>query len=75
MLNQKSIDAVANSKFGDKFIKPLYDSYCFSNIPGTILSLFNINSDLKLPSDVLINHATKHKQVVVLLIDAFGWRF
>lgn len=41
MINTKSIEAVNKSRYKD-FTVPLYDSYCFSNIFGTIKDLFNI---------------------------------
>ena len=39
MLNAPSLNAVNSSRFSQKFIKPLYESYCFANIPATILYL------------------------------------
>ena len=52
MINNKSIECVNKSKYKN-FTIPLYDSYCFSNINGTIKELFNIKSERKLPMDVL----------------------
>ncbi len=74
MINQKSIDAVDASKFSSDFRKPLYDSYCFSNIPGTIERLLTGKSELnQLPSDVAKNDS--YDKVVLFFVDAFGWRF
>ncbi|MFS8563073.1 MAG: hypothetical protein LVR00_01565 [Rhabdochlamydiaceae bacterium] len=39
MINDLSIKAVAKSSFGTDGCKPLYESYCFSQIPHTILRL------------------------------------
>ena len=68
-----SYDAVDKSKFGKKFVKPLYDSYCFSNIPMTIQSLLGVTKNTGLPKDVLPEG--RYKKVVFILIDAFGWKF
>lgn len=72
MINEKSITAVENSQFSTEFCKPLYSSYCFSQIPKTVFSLFTDRSD-GLPSDTYLKGP--YKQVVLLLIDGFGWHF
>src|SRR5437588_298596 len=36
MLNSASLNAINNAKFSQRFVKPLYDSYCFANLPQTI---------------------------------------
>jgi predicted AlkP superfamily pyrophosphatase or phosphodiesterase len=67
---------IERSRFGEKFIKPLYDSYCFSNIPATIQSLLGVTKNAGLPGDVLPSGKYKeYKKVVFLFIDAFGWKF
>jgi len=73
MLNQKSITAVDQSRFLTQFVKPLYESYCFSNIPGTIQKLLHIPYNRSLPSDTL--PTKKANKVVFLFIDSFGWIF
>lgn len=74
MLNEKSIHAVEGSTFSNSFRKPLYDSYCFSNIPGTVEQLLTGKTALKqLPPEVT---ATKnYDKVILFFVDAFGWRF
>ena len=72
----KSYEAVDKSTYGEKFVKPLYDSYCFSNIPATIQSLLVPKEGIGLPSDVLPLGAYKeYKKVVFFFVDAFGWKF
>ncbi len=67
---------IERSRFGKKFIKPLYDSYCFSNIPATIQSLLGVTGNTGLPGDVLPSGEYKeYQKVVFLFIDAFGWKF
>lgn len=71
-----STKAVDNSKFGERFTKPLYDTYCFSRIPSTIENLFGISRTHGLPNDIthrLTEH--KYKKVVFIFVDAFGWKF
>ncbi|KKQ97415.1 MAG: hypothetical protein UT24_C0008G0074 [Candidatus Woesebacteria bacterium GW2011_GWB1_39_12] len=71
-----SIDTVEKSRFGKKFVKPLYDSYCFSNIPNTIQSLLGVTKNTGLPGDTLPSGKYKeYEKVVFLFIDAFGWKF
>lgn len=72
MINEKSIGAVDKSWFEKYFRLPLYDSYCFSNIPNTIQSLFEIKTGKTLPKDTL-NVKKAPKKVVLLLIDGMGW--
>jgi hypothetical protein len=74
MINTNSINQV-NKNHIDGLTIPLYDSYCFSNIPGTIKALFNIDSDKKLPNDVTNSSKVRPNKVVFFLIDAFGWCF
>lgn len=70
-----SYDAVEKSKFGKKFIKPLYNSYCFSNIPATVQSLLGVTKNTGLPEDVLPSGKYKeYQKVIFLFVDAFGWK-
>lgn len=78
MLNQDSIDAVNASAFSTKFRKPLYNEYGFANLPQTILQAFGIQESTTVPplaSSVLGDLPTQYNKVVLLFIDAFGWRF
>lgn len=75
MINQNSLYAVANSKFSKVFAKPLYETYCFSNIIGTIENILTGKSSKKLPNDILGNLGTDFDTVALLFIDALGWRF
>ncbi|GCD10842.1 alkaline phosphatase family protein [Clostridium tagluense] len=74
MINKKSIEEVGKSKYKECTI-PLYDSYCFSNIFGSIKHLFDIPSDKKLPKDTLGNSKDSTSKIVFFLVDAFGWCF
>jgi predicted AlkP superfamily pyrophosphatase or phosphodiesterase len=78
MINQKSIDEVNNSNFNQnfkKFKKPLYQSYCFSNVNNLIEFTLGINNNLKFPKDVLSSANNKYEKVILFFIDGFGWQF
>lgn len=75
MRNERSIQAVANSGFSKHFVKPLYDSYCFSRIPDTVLQLLTGESERPLPADVVGGSWDRPDVVVLFLIDGFGWEF
>ncbi len=74
MINHKSIEAVKAASWtsGSHFCRPLYESYCFSKIPGTLLRLLGKDSDA-LPQDCWVEG--KYDSVVLFLIDGFGWHF
>ncbi len=73
MINQKSIEVVHQAQFSDHFLKPLYSSYCFSNVPQTISRLFDPKLKGGLPDDCL--KYDQYERVVLLFIDGFGWKF
>lgn len=73
MINQKALQAVTNSTFSKDFCFPLYDSYCFSKVHGTVLKLLTGNSSNALPSDTTAEG--DYDSVIVFFIDGFGWTF
>ena len=77
MLNRRSIEAVSAAAVGPDEVRPLYDSYCFSRIPWTIeAALTGEPNPRTLPPDTLGALAAPRPDTVVLLfVDAFGWRF
>src|SRR5437763_10905991 len=75
MLNTTSLQAVSNSTFSERFVKPLYDSHCFSNIPQTIEFLLTGEGQSGLPLDVFGDLPTRYDRVILFFVDAFGWRF
>ncbi len=75
MINSKSITAINKGGFSKYFIKPLYDSYCFSNIPKTIKNVLTGTDENGLPKDVFGDLPQKYDKVILFFIDAFGWRF
>ncbi|MHB8597646.1 MAG: alkaline phosphatase family protein [Ktedonobacteraceae bacterium] len=75
MQNSISLDAVQQSRFSQRFLKPLYDSYCFSNMPLTTQFLLTGEGQSTFPLDVFGNLPTHYDKVIVFFVDAFGWRF
>lgn len=75
MINLDSVDAVSASRLNAQFGKPLYDSYCFSQIPQTIYHLLTGDGDQGLPASVLGEFPHRYDKVILLYLDAFGWRF
>jgi len=54
------------------FLYPCYKENCISNIPGTLLDLFGVNSELaKLP--IVDTGADEVRKVVLLILDDFGY--
>ena len=75
MLNATSLNVVNSSRFAQRFVKPLYQSYSFANLPATISYLLTGAGQSALPPDVFGDLPTRYNKVVLLFIDAFGWRF
>jgi len=71
-MNERSLLALKAAAWQDGQIRPLYHSYCYANIPATVLRLFGGMGDA-LPADCF--EEGPYNAVVVFLIDAFGWVF
>lgn len=75
MINSESLAAVEAARWGPGFVRPLYESYCFSRIPGTVEQLLTGASDAALPPAALAGLPNQPEVVITVLLDAFGWRF
>ncbi len=75
MFNAASIAAVDAATWRGPFIRPLYDSYCFANIPQTVKHMLTGEGTLGLPEDCLGPLPHRADTVILFFIDAFGWRF
>jgi hypothetical protein len=75
MLNSGSVNAVNGAKFSQRFVKPLYDSYCFAALPQTIEFMLSGEGHSALPMDAFGNLPTRYNKVILFFVDAFGWRF
>ena len=75
MLNSNSLNAVNGAKYSRRFVKPLYDTYCFSALPQTVEFLLTGEGEIALPVDCFGNLPTRYDKVILFFVDAFGWRF
>jgi predicted AlkP superfamily pyrophosphatase or phosphodiesterase len=75
MINHESIRAVDSARIAPHMLRPLYDSYCFSRIPHTVVGLLTGEPTPGLPRDVLPGLPEQVDKVILLFVDAFGWRF
>jgi predicted AlkP superfamily pyrophosphatase or phosphodiesterase len=75
MLNHRSFKTVQQASFDSIFCPPLYDNYCFANLPQTIKGLLTGKQSGGLPADVLIEPHSQYECVVMILMDGFGWCF
>lgn len=84
MIDEQSIRAVGESRFGEHFRKPLYEGYAFAQLPQTIRSLLTgedtggdarSKRPLGIPFGPREDLRGKYDTVVLFFIDAFGWCF
>jgi hypothetical protein len=73
VINERSLAAVAAARLPGGRVRPLYDSYGFARIPGTLLRLFGDETAAGLPADVLPPLGDAPPRVVAVLVDALGW--
>lgn len=75
MINVESLQAVAAARLNDNIGKPLYGSYGFSQIPHLIQRVLTGRGELGLPATVLGDLPQRYEKVILVFVDAFGWRF
>jgi predicted AlkP superfamily pyrophosphatase or phosphodiesterase len=75
MINPESLAAVDAARFGPSFMRPLYDSYGFAQIPQTVRACFTGDTRRGVPFGPREDLYGQYDAVVLLFIDAFGWRF
>jgi len=75
MLNSNSLNAVNGARYSQRFVKPLYDSYCFAALPQAIEFMLTGKGESALPRDVFGNLPTRYDKVILFFVDGFGWRF
>ena len=73
MIDGAAVRAVDVTRWGAHFVKPLYDSYCFARIPQLVDSLFR--GDTASSQQLVGSLAGTYDRVILILVDAFGWRF
>src|SRR5579872_4976398 len=75
MLNTASIQTVHGARTTPQLVRPLYDSYCFANLPASIAYFLSGEGQHTLPADVFEGLPARFDRVILFFIDAFGWRF
>ncbi len=75
MFNAASINTVNGARTSPQLVRPLYDSYCFANLPASISYLLTGDGQCALPADVFAGLPARFDRGVLFFIDAFGWRF
>ncbi|WP_435318087.1 alkaline phosphatase family protein [Haloarchaeobius sp. TZWSO28] len=73
MLRTAVADELRDEFLQDGYLFPDYDGYCFGNLPHSIASLFGVDTGRTLPADVFDGVATDVTNVLVVLVDGFGW--
>ena len=75
MINQNSVETVNALHQDGHFTKPAYGNYCFAGFPQLVRHLLTNEGELGFAPDILAGLPTQYDKVVLLYIDAFGWRF
>ena len=75
MINEQSLTAVEAARFSTQFMRPLYDGYGFAQIPQTIRACLTDSDQKGVPFGERDDLYQKYDAVVLLFVDAFGWRF
>ncbi len=75
MINDESLAAVAAAQLDERFIRPLYADYGFAQIPQTVLHCLGVSERKGVPFGACDNLYQQYDTVMLLFVDAFGWRF
>lgn len=73
MINADSVRAVEGAVWRGRFRAPLYESYSFLQVPRLIPSLFDTPDAVA--QRLLGPLAAPYDTVMLVMLDAFGWRF
>jgi hypothetical protein len=75
MIFEEVGDSIRKQSSDGDFLYPCYEGTCISNIPGTILNLFNVGNDKlpKLPLEVDSHLRDGVDKVVLFVLDGFGY--
>jgi predicted AlkP superfamily pyrophosphatase or phosphodiesterase len=71
MIHDEDGDLIKEQSSDENFLYPNYKQKCISNIPGTILDLFGVKNNRKLPSNNWAAEWTN--KVVFIVLDGFGY--
>ena len=73
-LDGASLAAVDGSRRQGGGVRPLHEGYAFISLPPTVERLL-LGGDGGLPPGALVDVPEPVERVVLVLLDAFGWRF
>jgi hypothetical protein len=73
-IDAASVAAVDGSRRANGTVRPLADGYAFAALPATVERLL-VGGDAGLPRAALGDAPERVDRVVLVLLDAFGWRF
>ena len=74
MLHEECGDSIRQQSSDGNFLYPSYAKNCISNIPGTVLDLFEVkNERSKLPIEVDMGNDDGANKVVLFVLDGFGY--
>lgn len=74
MENTAAAQAVTTARFGEHFARPLYAHYSFAQLPALLRTLFS-DGTAPVAQELLGPLAGAYEHVILVLVDAFGWRF
>ncbi len=72
MIFKEDDESIKKQCINGDFLYPFYEKNCISNIPGTLLDLFDIHTKRKLPTDLSTETENVNK-VVLFVLDGFGY--
>lgn len=75
MINQEALAAVAAARFGERFVRPLYESYCYARVPQSIENFLTGANQPGLPPAAFAGMDNRYDTVILLFLDSLGWRF
>jgi predicted AlkP superfamily pyrophosphatase or phosphodiesterase len=75
MIHEGSVAAVNGSRLNDRFVKPLYDTFGFAQIPQFVRAALGAGDRMSMPFDMPADLVQANDRVVLFFVDAFGWRF
>lgn len=75
MINAESVQAVDSARFGERFVRPLYEGYGFAQIPQTIRYCLTASAQKGVPFGPRDDLYQQYDAVILLFVDAFGWCF
>ncbi len=74
MIFDEGADSIRKQNCDGDFLYPSYTENCISNIPGTVLDLFDVKNKMqKLPIEVCKGADGEVNKVVLLVLDGFGY--